>query len=212
MKDNVFRYIVFVIGIGINSFGIAFITKGALGTSQISSVPYVLSLQFGQLSFGMWTFIFNMLFIVIQILLLKKRFRLIQILQIPANILFSALIDISMKILSGFQPEMLITKIISLSAGCLVLALGIAVEVAPGVITVPGEEIVRAIAEVTNKKFGTVKVYFDSILILIAVALSFLFFGELKGVGIGTVVSALTVGRFVNLINRYVLVKFYKEG
>ncbi len=212
MKDNVFRYIVFVIGIGINSFGIAFITKGALGTSQISSVPYVLSLQFGQLSFGMWTFIFNMLFIVIQILLLKKRFRLIQILQIPANILFSALIDISMKILSGFQPEMLITKIISLSAGCLVLALGIAVEVAPGVITVPGEGIVRAIAEVTNKKFGTVKVYFDSILILIAVALSFLFFGELKGVGIGTVVSALTVGRFVNLINRYVLVKFYKEG
>lgn len=203
MKDQLFRYLVFIIGVGINSFGIAFITKSDLGTSQISSVPYVLSLNFDQISFGTWTFLFNMLFIVIQIALLKKNFQPIQFLQIPANILFSYLIDISMAILGNFQPEFLWLKAVSLLCGCFLLALGIALEVAPDVITVPGEGIVRTIASVTKKQFGTVKVYFDLTLIITAVILSFLFLGKLRGVGIGTVVSALTVGRFVNLINQH---------
>ena len=63
MKRLTLRYAFFILGVAINSFGVAFITKSALGTSQISSVPYVLSLQFSGLSFGMCTFLFNMLFI-----------------------------------------------------------------------------------------------------------------------------------------------------
>ena len=43
MKHLAPRYGFFVLGVAINSFGVAFITKSALGTSQISSVPYVLS-------------------------------------------------------------------------------------------------------------------------------------------------------------------------
>ena len=61
------RYFFFILGLIINSFGVAFITKSALGTSQISSIPYVLSLKFTNLSFGQTTFIFNMLFILIQL-------------------------------------------------------------------------------------------------------------------------------------------------
>lgn len=203
MKDTLLRYLVFIIGVGINSFGIAFITKSALGTSQISSVPYVMSLRFEQVSFGAWTFFFNMLFIAAQIVLLKRDFHLVQFLQIPANILFSYLIDASMLVLSAFRPELLWMKAISLLCGCLLLAIGIATEVAPDVITVPGEGIVRAISSFTKKRFGTVKVYFDVSLMITAAILSFLFFGELKGVGIGTLVSAFTVGRFVNLIHHY---------
>ena len=46
MNKTILRYFYFLLGLFINSFGIAFITKSALGTSQISSVPYVLSLYF----------------------------------------------------------------------------------------------------------------------------------------------------------------------
>ena len=52
-KKIALRYLFFTLGLLINSFGIARITKGALGTSPISSTPYVLSLQFPTLSFGM---------------------------------------------------------------------------------------------------------------------------------------------------------------
>lgn len=203
MKEKIIRYSWFIIGIIINSFGIAFITKSALGTSQISSIPYVMSLQFNEISFGMWTFILNMLFIAGQMVLLKKEFHPVQFLQIPANIVFSWLIDVSMKVLGAFQPEKLWIKFPCLIAGCFLLAFGIAIEVAPDVITVPGEGIVRVIAKVSGKRFGTVKVYFDVILIVIAAILSFIFFGKLQGVGIGTVISAIVVGKFVNFINHY---------
>ena len=72
---------------------------------------------------------------------------------------------------------------------------------APDVLVVPGEGIVRALAQTTKIKFGTVKVYFDVTLIVIAGILSLLFFQKFNGVGIGTVVSAIVVGRFVNWIN-----------
>lgn len=45
-KRIALRYLFFTLGLLINSFGIAFITKSSLGTSQISSLPYVLSLRF----------------------------------------------------------------------------------------------------------------------------------------------------------------------
>ena len=93
MSTLIKRYFFFILGLIINSFGVAFITKSTLGTSQISSIPYVLSLKFTNLSFGQTTFIFNMLFILIQLLILKKDFHPIQFLQVLANILFSFFID-----------------------------------------------------------------------------------------------------------------------
>lgn len=203
MKQMMTRYLYFVLGVAINSFGVAFITKSALGTSQISSVPYVLSLRFPSVSFGMTTFLVNLLFILIQVLLLKKDFQPVQLLQIAVNVLFSALIDVSMTLLSFFQPEAFWLRILSLLAGCVILAVGISIEVAPDVLVVPGEGAVRAISRTTGMKFGSAKIYFDVSLIVIASALSLLFFGRLNGVGLGTVVSALTVGKFVNIVNRY---------
>lgn len=202
MKNLAPRYGFFVLGVAINSFGVAFVTKGALGTSQISSIPYVLSLRFPALSFGMFTFLFNMLIILGQILLLKRDFRPIQFLQIAVNILFSALIDVSMAVLWFVEPQAVWSRLICVVLGCLILAVGICVEVAPDTLMVPGEGIVQAISRVSGKRFGTVKVYFDVTLIAIAVVLSFLFFGKLNGIGVGTVISALTVGRFVNIVNR----------
>ena len=203
MKNLAPRYGFFVLGVAINSFGVAFITKSALGTSQISSVPYVLSLWQPSMSFGMTTFLFNMLFILGQIVLLRREFHPIQFLQIAVNVLFSSLIDVSMALLGFFQPDTLPVRLISLLVGCAILAVGITIEVAPDTLVVPGEGIVRAISQVSGKRFGTVKVYFDVSLIVIAVVLSLLFFGKLNGIGVGTVVSARIVGTFVNIIDRH---------
>ena len=208
MKIIGLRYFFFALGIFINSFGVAFVTKSDLGTSQISSVPYVLSLAFPDYTFGMTTFIFNVLFIIIQIFILRRDFHPIQFLQVFANILFSFFIDVSMNWLAFFQPETFIAKFISLIIGCMILAIGICIEVAPNVIVVPGEGVVRVLAlaiaiKKPKVKFGTIKIYFDVTLIIIACILSFIFFGELNGIGLGTIVSALIVGRFINLVNRH---------
>lgn len=204
MSRQIERLVWFSAGILINSFGIVLITKGALGTSQISSIPYVLSLQMPSISFGMFSFIMNMVYIVLQALLLRRQFKPIQLLQIVVNVVFSASIDVFMAMLSFYAPQQLFTRVLSAIAGCIVLAFGISVEVAPDLIMVPGEGIVAAISKVSGRRFGSVKVMFDVTLILIAALLSWLFFGNIVGVGVGTLLSAVSVGQFVNLINRHV--------
>ena len=204
MSRQIERLVWFSAGILINSFGIVLITKGALGTSQISSIPYVLSLQLPSIGFGMFSFIMNMVYIVLQALLLRRQFKPIQLLQIVVNVVFSASIDVFMAMLSFYAPQQLFTRVLSAVAGCIVLAFGISVEVAPDLIMVPGEGIVAAISKVSGRRFGSVKVMFDVTLILIAALLSWLFFGNIVGVGVGTLLSAVSVGQFVNLINRHV--------
>lgn len=211
MKHLLSRYLCFAAGIAINSFGVAFITKSALGTSPISSLPYVLSLRFSDFSFGMTTFLFNMVLILLQFLLLKKEFPPVQCLQIAANVLFSALIDVSMGILSFLQPELLPVRLLCLLIGCLILAFGICVEVAPDVIVVPGEGIVRAISRVSGREFGKVKICFDVTLIAISFLSSLLFFHGLQGIGIGTVISALAVGPIVSFFNRHLPLTFSSD-
>lgn len=195
-RNIALRYLFFTLGLLINSFGIAFITKSSLGTSQISSLPYVLSLRF-PLSFGSFTFLMNTVFILIQIAIQRRNFPPVQLLQIAANVLFSGFIDVSMAALSWLHPAGWLAR-----GGCMLLGCAISIEIAPDVITVPGEGLVRVLAQATGKDFGRVKLVFDVTLIVIASALSLLFFGRLQGVGIGTVVSALIVGPLVSLFGR----------
>ena len=145
----------------------------------------------------------NTLFVLGQILLLRRNFQWIQLLQMGVNLVFSSCIDISMNLMSWFEPTIWWEQLLSLWLGCTVLALGISIEVAPNVLVVPGEGIVKAISTVSHKRFGSVKIAFDVTLVAIAVSLSFLFFSQLKGLGVGTIVSALLVGKIVNLFNRH---------
>ena len=201
MKNNTAkRYLFFLIGILINAFGVALITKAALGTSPISSVPYVLSLRFAP-TLGAFTFVMNLIFIILQPVLLRRDYQPIQLLQIVVNIVFSWFIDVSMNLLGWLEPQNIAVELIVLLLGCAVLGFGISVEVAPDVLLVPGEGLVGALTAASGRRFGSAKVAFDVTLVLISVALSLLFFRRLNGLGLGTVISALLVGRFVNLYN-----------
>ena len=200
-KKTVLRWGLFLIGILINAFGIAFITQAALGTSPISSVPYVLSLQFPMTLGKFWLFL-NLFFILLEVLLLRRRFPLFQLLQLPVSFLFSIFIDFSMSLLEGLTPANYGMQLVSLIAGCLILAVGINIEVGANVLLVPGEGVVKAISTVTRREFGTVKVCFDVTLMATSLVLSLIFFHGLNGIREGTVISALLVGQFVKLCSR----------
>lgn len=196
------KIICFIIGVYINAFGIDLVTKGNLGTSPISSVAYVLSLRFDALSFGMATFLMNAVFLVMQIIILRGRFNLPLLLQLPASFLLGFFVNVNMALLDFLNPTNLFMQLISVLLGCLILGLGISIEVAPNIVKIPGEGIVYTMSEVYHGVFGHIKVSFDITLVIISVILSFIFFGRLNGLGIGTIISALLVGRFVNLFNR----------
>jgi uncharacterized protein len=202
-KNLLPRLVVFCLGLIVNSTGIALITKAGLGTSQISSVPYVLTFQFPWLSFAMGTFSINVVFILVQIALMGRRFFPVQLLQIVVNVVFSSALGVAMSALGWLAPSSLPLQLLTLALGCCVLGCGIAIECAPEVIFVPGEGIVYAIAEVTGKKLGTVKLVFDAVLVIASVSLSLVLFGELRGVGVGTIVTVFITGNVVNFANAH---------
>ena len=207
MAKQLQRYGLFALGLAINAFGIAFVTKSALGTSQISSVPYVFSLAFPQFSFGACTFLVNALFLLGQILLLRRKFPPIQFLQLAVTFFFSIFIDLSMAGLFWLSPESLWLRVCCLLAGCLIIAVGLSIELAPQVLLLPGDGLVRVLARKAGHTFGTVKMLFDITLIIIASVCSFFFFHTLRGVGAGTIVSALIVGRMIDFFNRTALLR-----
>lgn len=187
------RYLIFLVGLYINSFGVSFITKAALGTSPISSIPYVLSLGFRP-TLGQFTILFSLLLIFLQILILGKKFKPIDLLQIPVSILFGYFIDWSMLLLQGVEPELYFHKILYLLVGCVILGFGVFIEVAANVSMLPGEAFVRAVTIRFHTDFGTTKVCFDASMAIIAALISLPLFHSINGVREGTIVAALLVG------------------
>ena len=187
------RYIIFLIGLFVNSLGVSLITKANLGTSPISSIPYVLSLNF-PLTLGNFTIIFSLLLIFLQLMILRKNFKTEYYLQIPVSILFGYFIDFTMILLAFVQPESYPSKIIYLLIGCVILGFGVYIEVLADVVMLPGESFVRAIVQTWNREFGSTKVCFDVSMAVIAAVLSFILAHRLDGVREGTVIAALLVG------------------
>lgn len=196
------RYILFFIGLFINSLGVSLITKASLGTSPISSIPYVLSLNF-PLTLGNFTILFSILLIVLQIIILRKNFKLEHVLQIPVSIVFGYFIDLTMYLLAWVNPQNYPIKLLALFVGCVVLGFGVYVEVVADVVMLPGESFVRAIVTTWHTNFGTTKIIFDSSMTIIAGILSFIFSAKLNGVREGTVIAALLVGFIARLFGKH---------
>ena len=195
------RYLIFLVGLFVNSLGVSLITKANLGTSPISSIPYVLSLNF-PFTLGNFTIFFSIFLIVLQLIILRKNFKLEHILQIPVSIIFGYFIDLTMILFFWVNPEAYIMKIVYLLIGCLILGAGVYMEVLADVVMLPGESFVRAIVLTWKTNFGTTKICFDVSMSVTAAVLSFVFAGRLAGVREGTVIAALLVGFIARLIGK----------
>ena len=187
------RYLIFTIGILIQSFGVSLVVKSLLGTPAISSLPYVLSLAY-PFTFGQTTFIANMAFLIGQIALLRRRFDSVQLFQIPAVFVFSFFIDVSMALLSSVLPAFYAYKMFLLLLGSAFIALGVSLQVIAHVLMLSGEAIVQAISQVFRSDFGRVKTAFDCTLVASAALFSFTQLGTIEGIREGTLISALITG------------------
>ena len=197
------RYIFLLAGLFVNGLGVSFITKAGLGTSPITSIPYTLSLGFTP-TVGMFTLVFNIFLVILQVILLRRNFQLQNLLQLPIIALFSFFIDLTMSLLGFMQPETYAMKVVSLIVGCLILGFGVFIEMVANVAMLPGEATVRAVSDVFSTDFGKTKIAFDSSMTVIAAILSFIMFRHLDGVREGTIVAAILVGFIARLFKKYI--------
>lgn len=200
-KHPLRRCLLLVAGLFIMAFGVAFSIKAGLGTSPISSLPYVLSL-FTPLTVGTATIAMHIALILLQILLLRRRYDPVQLLQLPVALIFGSLTDFSVWALQGVTASHYAVRWVLCLVGILLVGVGVSFEVTANLVTLAGEGMVLAVCKVFPVPFGNVKIGFDVTLVMIASLLSFLFLGGLYGVREGTVAAAFCVGLIARQVNR----------
>ena len=201
-KDKLLkRCIVLVIGLFIMAIGVALSIKANLGTSPVSCVPYVYSLAF-PMTVGLLSIIVNVLMILLQIVLLRKEYQLIQLVQLPVALIFGFFIDFAMFLLSGLQTSNYIYQWTLCLLSCVIIAFGVFLEVKANVTYLAGEGLSIAISKAFNKEFGKAKVGVDASLVIIGVASSFILLHRLEGIREGTIAAALLVGTIARFYNK----------
>ncbi|MDE6258186.1 MAG: hypothetical protein K2M53_07405 [Muribaculaceae bacterium] len=205
----IWQHILLLLSMFFMTFGVALCVRSNLGSGVISSIPMSFSLA-GEaglapgLTIGGYTNIMNMILVVAQILVLRRRFEPLQLFQLLIGFVFGCLLDLNMWITSYFSSyETPPAQIIAQFLGATILGIAVATEIRCGSVTMPGEGIQVAIAKVSGKPFPIVKIMVDTSLVVLAVISGFYFFGTWPWtvVGSGTLFAMFYVGYVVKLVN-----------
>ena len=213
-QDILLRYGISTLGLVVCALGVGLSIKSNLGIAPLSCIPTVLSLRFTHISVGTFTWGFNLLFIPLQALLLRKDFQWKILLQVVPILIFGYLVDGAIWLFDALQSPATNYGIqILLSLASVVLtAIGIRLEVVGNGWILPADNTLNIITLRTRWKFAYIKVALDVILVAITCVLALVFFGLLTGNGTtmvvreGTVIQAILTGLCMHvtdpLINR----------
>lgn len=194
-KETLKRYSLLIISLFFSAIGVAVTKSGELGVSPISSVANIMSYKFKFFSMGTWLIIWNCLLIAGQILILRKDFKIIQLLQIPVSFLFGYFTDFGMWCMSFIPAEIYLIRLLYVILGTAILGFGISLSVTANVVMNSGEAFVKAVSDKSKKNFGNIKIGFDVGCVVFSLILSLIFFGgEIRGTREGTVIAALCTG------------------
>ncbi len=195
------RFLLFFAGLALAGLGVALSTRPGLGTSPITSLPYVITFIIPW-TLGMTTIGINIFFIMMQIAILRRRFRWAQLAQLPTLCAFGLFIDFGMWMSSFYIPEYYPLRLLEELLGCVLLATGIAFQLLANVSYMPGDGLVRTVANEYSISFGTVKMYFDVSIVVLAVILSLCCFHNISGIREGTVLAAVLVGLIIRMLKQ----------
>ncbi len=199
------RYILFIISLFFSGLGVALTKHGELGVSPISSVANIMSYKFPALSMGSWLIVWNCILIVGQIVILRKKFQPIQLLQVPLSFVFGWFTDLGLWIVSPIPTDIYIVRLVCVFLGIAILGFGISLSVIANVIMNAGEAFVKSISDTIKKDFGNVKIAFDVFCVAFSIVLSLIFFNlRIVGAREGTIISAFMTGIFVKIFVRLI--------
>lgn len=220
------RIIFYVAGLLILALGIILNTKSGLGVSPIISVAYSIA-TIGGFNFGNITFLLYSVFVVIEIFLHIFRNRryskedngaiapaahrdlklvlLMDLLQLPLSLVFTRFMNLFSALLPS--PGNMASRLLVLAAGIILTGIGAAMSLNMRIIPNPGDGIVQAISDCVGKSVGLTKNCFDLFNICLTTSIGLIFAHKLIGIGLGTVVAVLGVGRVIAVFNHLFMKK-----
>lgn len=207
IKDILIRYGISTLGLVIVALGVGVSIKSNLGIAPPSCPPTILNLKWTALSVGTFTWMMHLVFILLQFVLLRKKFKISYLMQIPAAFVFGYLCDGAIWLFDAINAPATSYGIqILLSLVAVVLtAVGIKLEVLGQGWILAGDMTTAVLSNVTHTSFSTVKVIFDLAMVAVTAVFAWVAFGLLTGNGStvvireGTLILALLTGLCMRL-------------
>ncbi len=160
------RSVTFILGLFIMAFGVALSVEANLGVSPVSCIPYIFSVKY-PLTMGTTTIIFNVLLILMQMMVLRKNYKCIQLIQIPVVFVFGFFTDLTLYLVSGLDVTAYAGQVLLCLSSFAVLAFGVFLEVKARITYLPGEGLALAIADTFKVEFGKCKMGVDSTMVIL---------------------------------------------
>ena len=193
------RFILYIIGLNLIAVAVVLNIRYSLGVAAFSSVMYSIS-EIYRISLGTASIICYLLFVLMQCVL-SKRITVTFLLEVPLSLAFGVLTDVY----DWLVPDMelnLIVRIVLFIMTMFVTSMGVYLCVKTDLVLTPTDGIVKTISEAFALPFSAVKNAFDISLVAISALLCIVNRTEFYGIGIGTVLSAICLGRIIKLYGK----------
>ena len=199
----VIRVLVYCLGLMLLAFGVAISVNSNLGVSPVNSLPYVISRIIGVQLGTCVTAVFCS-YIALQVLILRREFQPVNLLQILFSTLFGYFVDFAKLLLGDFALPGYVGKLGMLAVSIVFIALGILLYMEAQLVPMPMEGLTACIAKKLGKPFAGMKTIVDCIVVGTGIVLCFVFLGGLDGIREGTILTALLAGRSMGVIRRFI--------
>ncbi len=198
-----YRYLMLLIGMSLIALAVSIITRTHFGTSPVQSLAFAVSVRFSkQLTFGTCSFLWNCVLIIVQLIVLRKEFKLFQLLQLPLSFFFGAMVDLTGSLVNTFFPKEIILIIGMLCLGFIILSMGIYLTIKANVIMNSPEAATLAISRKLGISFGKTKLICDGTTVILTIIFCFIFFREYRSdiIGIATISTVVIPSILIDVI------------
>lgn len=203
------RFIYYILGLNLIAVAVVLNIRYNLGVAAFSSVMYSIS-EIYHISLGTASIICYLLFVLMQCILSKK-VTLTYLLEVPLSFAFGFLTDIYDLFIPDIESQALLRMTLFIMT-MFVTAMGVYLCVKTNVVLTPTDGIVKTISEVFCLPFSAVKNMFDISLVVVSLLLCLGNHTQLYGIGIGTVLSAVCLGRIIKIYERYLPLKIIEKN
>ncbi|MBR6345908.1 MAG: hypothetical protein IKR69_00795 [Bacteroidales bacterium] len=207
MKDVLKRYSISTLGLIFVALGVGLSIKSNLGIAPPSCPPTIFNLKWTGISVGTFVWMLNLSFIVIQLILLGKKFRAEDLMQIPSAFAFGYLCDGAIWLFNSLEAPATdyFVQILLILAAVLMTAIGIKLEVVGKGWILAGDRLTAVISDLSKWKFSNIKIAFDIILVAGSAIFGLIVFSNPAGNGStfvireGTLIMAVFTGLCMKL-------------
>ena len=197
------RIAVYCLGLLLLAFGVAISVNSNLGVSPVNSLPYVVS-QILQVQMGSCVTAIFCFYILLQILIQRREFHPVNLLQILFSTLFGYFVDFAKALVGGWAFPTYFGKLVMLAMSIVLIALGVLLYMDAQLVPMPMEGLSSCVAKKLGKPFPTMKTVMDCVIVGTGLTLSLVFLGKLDGIREGTIITAVVVGKLIAVCRKWI--------